>query len=403
MPECLFAPADILLPAGDPSRWAVIACDQFTSQPEYWDEMDRLVGDAPSALRLIVPEARLTQTDETAEAGRIARRMEEYLSDGVLRTIPSSYVYVEREMRDGSFRKGLVGALDLEQYDYTPGLRTPVRATEETIVERLPARMAVRALAELELPHIMLLADENSASAFRLAAASSRGEPLYDFELMGGGGRIRGWAVSGVTASAVAGCFFPREGDVSLIIGDGNHSLAAARQHWLRLREGLDEDARRTHPARRCLAEVCMVDDPAVQLHPIHRVLFGCDPAAASAALRETLSGEGGLRLTLSVKGRRETLQTAIPDTGALTAAVQQLLDRLAAGGKASVDYIHGAGDAEELACADGALAILLPPMRRQELFAAAREGRIFPRKCFSIGEAREKRYYLEARRITAE
>ncbi len=396
----VFAPAELLLPRGNLENWAVIACDQFTSQPKYWEEVKALVGESPSALKLIVPEAWLGEVEEEKESAAIAGRMEDYLEGGVFQRFPASYVYLEREMLDGSFRQGLVGAVDLEQYDFTPGTAAPVRATEETILSRLPARMAVRAKAPLELPHIMLLTDVGDDGPFRLAR-SLRGErPDYDFALMQGGGRIRGWVLDGERAEEIASLFRAEEGELRLVIGDGNHSLAAARQHWLRLREGLNPRERETHPARWCLSEVCWVGDPAIRFHPIHRVLFNCDPEKVSDALRRKLDSGEGLALRIAYQGAELSVPTAYRDAGSLTRAVQELVDALVKEGAATVDYVHGEADARELGSAPGNLALLLPPLGRKELFEAARQGRIFPRKCFSIGEAREKRYYLEAREI---
>lgn len=401
MTKSVFIPADILLPAEDHDRWAVIACDQFTSQPEYWQAAEEFAGDSPSALRMIVPEAWLGQVDEDEQGELISRRMGEYLSCGVLSELPLSYIYVERSMLDGSVRRGIVGAVDLENYDFAPGSESAVRATEETIIARLPARMAVRERAAIELPHIMLLAREDDDGAFRLLESVRDALPVvYDFDLMLGGGHICGRAVTGELAQAVSEYFIPDRSGAKLIIGDGNHSLAAARSHWLNLKPTLTEEEAAVHPARYCLAEVCGLWDEAIAFHPIHRIVFSCDPRVLAEGIQTRLGGGDGIALELIYGDNRCSVSTAFTDSGSVTAAVQQLLDEYAADNGAEIDYIHGEDETAELAHQPGSLGIIMPNLDRSELFAAADGGRIFPRKCFSIGSAREKRYYLEARGI---
>ena len=233
-----FWPADILLPTGiDMSKWSVVACDQFSSEPGYWARVEATVGSSPSALRLIVPEAYLDRVDTQKSAADISARMEAYLGNSLFRTLRDTFVYIERTLSGGEVRRGLVGMLDLEAYDYAPGAKTAVRASERTIVSRLPARIDVRRKAALELPHIMALIDDSSCRVIEpLAAKKGSLEPVYDFKLMEGGGSIRGWRLSGEDARAAETALggLASEGGVQIIIGDGNHSLAAAKVYWTR-------------------------------------------------------------------------------------------------------------------------------------------------------------------------
>ena len=400
MKDTVFTSADILLPVKELEKWSVIACDQFTSQPEYWQEVEGFVGSAPSSLHLIVPEVKLDQEDESAEAERISARMESLIKAGTLKQYDNSYIYLEREMQSGLLRCGIVGAVDLESYDYTPGSKCPVRATEETVESRLPARVAVRERAMLELPHIMLLMAENDRDAFEFAEQrKEKLEKVYDFELMAGGGHIRGWRITGEDAQNLKKYFIPGSG-AKLIIGDGNHSLAAALKHWQRVKAALGPEAAKDHPARYCLAEVCGVWDEAIEFHPIHRVLFHADALELRKRLSAALGEGEGLSVVLITAGGRTDFQTAFCDAGSLTEAVQRVLDEYVLASGARLDYVHGDREAAELGAQPGSAAVIMPAMGRSELFAAANEGRIFPRKCFSIGAAREKRYYLEARKI---
>lgn len=402
MENSVFVPADILLPHEKIEKWAVIACDQFTSQPEYWQQVCETAAGAASALHLIVPEAWLGQVDETAESERISRLMRDYMGSGVFQTHTQSYVYVRRQMTNGMIRHGLVGAVDLEQYDFTGDSHSAVRATEETILARLPARVEVRRRALLELPHIMLLSELSPEELFApMCAIAETQPPVYDFDLMCDGGRIQGWLISEDRAQTISRRFIPSADGPVLIIGDGNHSLAAARQHWLRLREMLSADERATHPARFCLAELCSVYDSAVAFYPIHRVLFGVDARELSDLLSAEFSGGSGLSLIWQHAEGRYEVKTAFSDCAGLVEAVQRMLDAYTAAHGGSIDYVHGDDEALALGSKPGNLSVILPPLGRGELFTAAREGRVFPRKCFSIGHAREKRYYLEARKIT--
>ena len=238
-----FLPADILLPSGiDMTKWSVVACDQFTSERSYWDRVTETVGASPSTLKLIVPEAYLDETDPVASAVKIGETMDTYLQQGLFQSLDSSYVYVERTVSDGQIRRGLVGMIDLDAYDYTPGADSLVRASEKTIVTRLPARVETRRKAPLELPHIMALINDAELTVIEpLTEISDRLEAVYDFELMENGGRVRGWRVTGEDATALTARLSALTGTVGvqMVIGDGNHSLAAAKNLWDELKPSL--------------------------------------------------------------------------------------------------------------------------------------------------------------------
>ena len=396
--QSVFTPADVLLPSAgaDMSRWSVVACDQFTSEPEYWAGADALVGAAPSTLRMILPEAYLGKVDEHAEQEKIYAAMESYVNSGALREVPDSYIYIERTLPTGAVRRGLVGKLDLEQYDWAEGSRTPVRATEGTVESRLPPRAAIRAGASLELPHIMVFIND---PADTLIASAKGGVPLYGFELMLGGGQIRGERVSGAAAEAVRAGLDALPGEIKFAMGDGNHSLAAAKLCWEQLKPMLSEAERETHPARYALAEIVNIHDEAVTFKPIHRLVTGAaaERAAEEFAAKLPQGGANGVRV-VTAHGERY-LGTSLA-LGELVAFTDGLIGELTAESGGEVDYVHGDGECVSLAREKSGAAILLPTLDKGELFGYIAQHGPYPKKSFSIGEAREKRYYLECRKI---
>ena len=372
MPDCIRVP-DILLPREgiDRTKWAVVACDQFTSQPEYWDEAERIVGGAPSTLRLIHPEARLLQRPDEEPAEEIHRAMRGYLAGNVFAPARRQFVLTERTTRSGR-RLGLMVLVDLAAYDYTPGSRPLIRPTEGTVVSRLPARVRVRSGAALELPHLMLLADDPQRTLIEpLYAQREKFEKLYDFELMLGGGHLRGWAVDDADGVLAAMDRLPSlQGDDPILfaVGDGNHSMAAARKCWLE------------HPTERnryMLAEVVNLYDESLRFEPIHRLLRG---EGLDAVWRK--AAERGVQLD---GGDVRQVQPFLDET--LDPSVQ-------------VDYIHGAQALENLAAQPGCRGIALKAIAKETLFPSLKGGKTLPRKAFSMGEAKEKRYYMEAREI---
>ena len=388
-----FGAADILLPKTNMETWAVVACDQFTSQPEYWERVANTVGENPSTLRMILPEAQLhNATDEVIEA--INRTMEDYLASGLFETYPNSYVYLERRFEDGRVRRGLIGAVDLEAYDWHAGSQTPIRATEGTVAERLPPRIRVRKGAPVELPHILLLAnDPQDAILSELTAHKAELPMLYDFELMENGGGITGWLVAGEAAAALDVRLGAYEAAASLpyAVGDGNHSLATAKACW----EAIRDTAAPDHPARYALVELENIHEPALEFEPIHRVVTGVDPAAMLEALNAWTAPDGYPVQWVSAEGSG-TLYLARKSALAV-GVLQAFLDQYAMG---EVDYIHGDDVLCDLAKQPNSIGFLLPPMAKADLFTGVEADGALPRKTFSMGHAHEKRYYLEGRVI---
>ena len=394
-------------------RWSVIACDQFTSQPEYWAEVEALVGDAPSTLRLMLPEAYLDLPDRALRTRAIPETMAAYLRDGIFRVLEDSYVFVERTLSGGGLRRGLLGLLDLEAYDYREDSVSLVHATEGLVRERIPPRLALRREAPLECPHLVLFCDDPDFRIPQLAAQCA-GETLYDFDLMMGGGHIRGRRISGAAAAelraALNGMAEPevlraRFGDsaspVLYAVGDGNHSLATARQNWERIREGLSPGARERHPARYALAELVDLHEPAMEFEPIHRVLFDTDPALFLAEATERFPERSGAHpfRCMTAFGSRQLHSGGT--IGQSIAALDAFLQDYAAKHGGRIDYIHGLSDAEALCAAPDRAALLMPEMDKRDLFPSIVSSGVLPKKSFSIGPALDKRYYLECRRIT--
>lgn len=396
----VFTPADILLPrVDDMTKWSCIACDQFTAEPEYWREAERIVGDEPSTLRLMLPEAWLGVRDSAAETRKIYAAMKDYVNRGIFRTVEDSFVYVERTLPSGAVRRGLVGKLDLECYDWAPGSATPVRATEGTVESRLPARVEVRRGATLEMPHIMVFIDDPENAVIPSAAG---GEVLYDFELMLGGGHIRGSRVTGEAAERLTAALEAPEGSVRFAMGDGNHSLAAAKRCWEQIKRNLPESELETHPARYALAEIVNIHDEAVTFEPIHRVLLETVPRGFIEEAAARLPRGKGQAVTLLAGKREMEIETGMP-LGALVALVDELLGdwRREHGGEP--DYIHGDEEARALGGRPSSVGVLLPRLEKAELFPYITEHGPYPKKSFSIGHARDKRYYLECRAIVPE
>lgn len=406
---------DIYLPADgiDMHKWAVVACDQYTSQPEYWHEVEQLVGDAPSTLKLIYPEAFLSEGDARIDA--INSEMARYLDEGVIQPRIHGFILTERECEYGA-RVGLIAPVDLEAYDFSVGSRSPIRATEGTILERIPPRVRIRRGAPIELPHIMMLLDDALRTVIEpLYEMRESLSKVYDFELMQGGGHIRGWAVEGEAVEFVLGAMKElreRCGDIFIAVGDGNHSLATARQCWLDMRDSLTPEQREQHPARYALCELVNLHSEALVFEPVHRVLFGAD---MGQVLRDFSAWceRGGMRMERGaraghvfrfVNGRSDmTVTVSDPRHAIDVGTLQSFLDEwVKLHPEVSMDFVHGEQALRELAAREDCCGILLQPMNKANLFPAVEQGGALPRKTFSMGEAHEKRFYLECRRITA-
>lgn len=416
----VFLPGEILVPGdADMEKWSVIACDQFSAEPEYWEEVEKDVGEAPSTLRLMLPEAYIETRDVGAAIEKINETMIEYLSGGVFKTLSDSYVYIERRLTDGKVRRGLLGVLDIERYDYRADADRDVYPTEGTVEDRLPPRVKVREGAALEMPHILVFIDDEERSVIEPLEKKRDELPgIYDFELMRGGGHISGRRVTGAPADelrrALSALRSPEltakkygrgVNPIIYAIGDGNHSLATAKLCWERIKEGLSEKERETHPARFSLVELVNLHDPAIEFEPIHRVIFDTDQDRFIAEMREFLKGRAGTapgsHLIRCVAGdaAEDFIVEGLALGGTIKAA-QEFCDEYAAGHGGRIDYIHGKDTAEEMARRRGCAGILLPKMEKNELFPSIMASGVFPKKSFSIGHARDKRYYLECRKI---
>lgn len=406
-----FRPADILIPnVADLQAWSVVACDQFTSEPEYWEQVRRRVGAEPSTLNMILPEAELGTKNQEAEYRKINATMQKYLADGVFAEYPSSYVITERTLGDGSVRRGIIGAIDLEMYDYSEHSSSPIRATEHTVEDRLPPRVKIRMGASLELPHIMVFVDD---AENKLMDSARKGELLYDFELMQGGGHIRGWRVEDNAAVEDAfsyladgetlkrkynGC----ENAIVIAIGDGNHSVAAAKKYWDSIKDTVPESERSDHPARYALVELVNIHDEAIVFEPIHKVIFGTEPSEFIESLENhfaTASGNGKTIRAISGGNERMIPVGNIP-LGRLIDECENLCKAYISEHGGTIDYIHGDDECEEMSRRSGCCGIMLPKMDKSELFTSVMASGPFPKKSFSIGLGCDKRYYLECRKI---
>ena len=416
-----FYPADILLPKGqDMNKWAVVACDQFTSEPEYWQAVEKKVGDAPSTLRLILPEANLKAPNVDEYIENINNAMKKYLADGVFETLPDSLIYIERQQSDGKIRHGLIGMVDLDAYDFTPGSGALIRATEGTVLDRIPPRAKVRRNAPIELPHVMLLIDDPDKTVIEPLTAAAEGmEKVYDFDLMQDGGHIRGFKLSDKQIDAVANALeglttdeaMQKKYNVSGVapllfaVGDGNHSLATAKACYEEQKKGKTPEEYLSLPARYALVEVVNNHDDALQFEPIHRVVFGADPETFMAEFRKAYpnvhEGKGqGHTIEVCWEGHDDFLTVPDPRMQLAVGTLQSFLDEYLKQHGGEVDYIHGDEVVDELGSKPGNFGIKLPAMGKEQLFKTVMADGVLPRKTFSMGHAQDKRYYIEARKI---
>ena len=408
-----FKPADILLPQGvDLSRWAVVACDQYTSEPEYWARVDARTEGVPSSRHLILPEAELNAPDVAQKIEAINETMRRYLADGVFEELPHAYVYVERSLSGGQLRRGLVGMVDLERYDFSRGSQSAIRATEGTVLERIPPRKRVREHAPIELPHVLMLADDPADHLLApLSQAKDGYRKLYDFDLMEQGGHITGWLVSPADAQAFDERLARYEAElparyadlpgapVLYAVGDGNHSLATAKTCYEEQKAARGGDGSGL-PARWALVELENIHDPALQFEPIHRVVTATEPEKLLAALQAQACAPDGLPVRyVTAAGEGEVRLDK--KLGELEVGIlQNFLDAYLAEHPGQIDYIHGDEVTRRLGSASGAVGFLLPPMAKGSLFRGVVADGALPRKTFSMGHANEKRFYLEGRRI---
>lgn len=414
----IFSPANILLPDVDSmEKWAVIACDQFSSQPEYWKEVREYVGDAPSTLNMILPEAELGVENEKAKIQKINQNMKDYVEQGILKEYPDSFVYIERTLQNGKIRKGLIGMVDLEAYSYEAGSDSAIRATEKTVLERIPPRMRIREGAVLEFPHVQILCDDVEKTLIEpIGKMKSELTKLYEFDLMKEGGHIAGWLVQGDVKDgfelrlhayerSLEDKYIDVEGvPMTFAMGDGNHSLATAKACYEELKKNNPKKNYSNHPARYALVELENIHSSALEFEPIHRILTGINPEDVLECLAadcgtspdqenihkiEWYSGEKSG--TVYLDARKSSLAVGV---------LQPFLDDYLKEHGGEIDYIHGDVVLKELAKKEQSIGFILPAMEKSQLFRGVMENGVFPRKTFSMGHAYDKRYYLEGRRL---
>ena len=416
-----FGPADILLPQNcDLTKWSVVACDQYTSQNDYWERVAQTVGDAPSTLKLILPESQLEDGHFEEHVADINRTMDAYLDQGLFRTLPNALIYVERWLDNKKLRRGLVGVVDLECYDYNAGSSSLIRATEGTVITRLPPRVAVRRNASLELPHIMVLVDDPDKQLIEhLTYETDRMEEVYDFDLMERGGHITGYLVPEDLQADVCEILntlarphdFARKYDAKgkpvllFAIGDGNHSLAAAKAAYEEKKQHTPQEQWADPPARYALVELVNLHDESLEFEPIHRVCFDVD---ADELMKDFLAAYPGAHYgegeghTITYVFDTEVGKITIPKPTAQlpVGTLQDFLDQWMQTHSGRIDYVHGDDVTWELGRKPGNIGFLLPAMGKDELFKTVIFDGALPRKTFSMGEAHDKRFYLEARKI---
>ena len=419
-----FKRADILLPkfaadAEKMKKWSVVACDQYTSEPEYWAEVENTVGDSESTLRVTIPEIYLNDADIDSRIKNANKTMKLYLDDGVFVEHKNSYIYVERTLKNGVQRLGVVGMVDLEDYDYSAGSQTKIRATEGTVVSRIPPRLKVRENAPVELPHIMMLIDDADCDIIESnAAIKDTFEKVYDFDMMQNSGRIAGYKMSDAAADALdkklaalddISAFNKKYGvdkssPLIFAMGDGNHSLATAKAYYENLKKELGDEAKNL-PARYALCELVNLHDKSLEFEAIHRVVFDADGEDFLAELGKEFDlsfdeNAKGQKFVFVLGGEKKTVTITNPKEYLTVATVQKFMDSYIADKGGEVDYIHGEDVVIRLCENRKNFGIILDAMDKSDLYKSVILDGALPRKTFSMGEACDKRFYTEVRKI---
>lgn len=391
-----FHPADILIPKDHLSQWATVACDQHTSNPSYWKEVERFVGDFPSSLHVILPEVYLS-SDNSTKIASINRTMQSYLKNNIFSEYKNALVYLERTLPSGRIRRGIVGAVDLDAYDFKKGSRSPIRATEETVTKRIPPRVAVRQNALFELSHVMLLINDSNKTVIEpLAKAKQSFSSLYDFNLMLGGGHVKGSLVSQDCTDEIMQALdtLYRSSPFLFAVGDGNHSLATAKTCY---------EKNPSRLSRSTLVEVVNIHDEALEFEPIYRVLFGVNPIELLKELRnyfKIITTKSTQEITVLFGKTEETIRIPATTSHPLSTLQNFLDDYLKKHPSVTLDYIHGIEETRSLARKKNTVGFLFDGMKKEELFPAVEKDGSLVRKSFSMGNAADKRYYIEARKI---
>lgn len=401
-----FQPANILLPKDNFEKWAVIACDQFTSDQEYWEKTKQNVGSSVSTLKITLPEIYLEEKDVANRIKQINTEMSNYISSGVFTEYKNSMIYIERIQPDGRIRQGIVGAVDLESYDYAKNAKTMIRATEGTVLERIPPRVRIRENAPLEVPHVMLLIDDKKQEIIEpLKDQKNQMKKLYDFDLMMGGGHISGYLMNEKDIERISGKLkelCDEESDPLLFaVGDGNHSLATAKACYEAIKKDETKKAK-NELSRYALAEIGNIHSEALDFEPIYRVMFNINQEDVIKELHAYFKEEStGTEIKYYYGTEEGTIKINIPNNKLVTGVIQEFIDYYSKKHcETKMDYIHGIKDVQELAKKDGAIGFIYDGISKDTLFDSVKASGALPRKTFSMGEARDKRYYLECRKI---
>ena len=414
-----FNSANILIPKNtDMNKWTVVACDQYTSEPEYWDEVYKAVGDSPSALKLILPELYLEEPDVAQRIDRIHAEMKKYLSDDIFEEYTDAMIYVERIQSNGIVRAGIIGNIDLEEYSFEKGSTSQVRATEATVIERIPPRIKVRENAPLELPHIMILIDDEKNTVIEpLAECKSQMKKLYDFTLMQGGGSISGYLIDKkaqqniIAALEVLGDKEKFNNKYNLTdtpvllfaMGDGNHSLATAKTFYENLKKSNPDRDFSNHPARYALAEIVNLHSSALEFEAIHRIVKNVDIDKLISEMTEKLQLTDTPQEQSFIYycgGQEKKVYIGKTSSNLAVGSLQSFLDEYLKNNGGEIDYIHGTDSVKKLADKHCGIGFILPDMNKNQLFPTVIKDGALPRKTFSMGHAQDKRYYIEARKI---
>ena len=414
-----FKAGNILIPKKtDMTKWSVVACDQYTSEPEYWNEVTKIVGDAPSTLNLTLPEIYLEESDVNERIKRINENMDKLLEEDFFNELEDSMIYLERTQSDGKVREGLMGIVDLEDYSYEVGSQTLIRATEKTVIERIPSRVKVRENAKLELPHIMILIDDEKKDIIEsLKNKVTETDVVYDFDLMQNGGHIKGYKLNSEVINEINNKlekladkdYFEKKynvhdkGILLFAMGDGNHSLATAKACYENLKKTMSEEEYLNHPARYALVELVNLHSSALEFEAINRVVFDVDSKKLVEELNKyyTINENGnGQEFELVTSDGVKKLYIENPKSNIAVGSIQMFLDEYLKNNSGKIDYIHGDDVTKELTLKGNNVGFIFKPMKKEELFRTVILDGALPRKTFSMGHSYDKRYYLEARKI---
>ena len=414
-----FKSANILLPKNvDMTKWSVVACDQYTSEPEYWKEVNDVVGDSPSTLRLTLPEIYLESDNVNERISEINNTMEEYVNNDLFVEYKDTMIYLQRTQNDGKIREGLIGVVDLEDYSFEKGSQTLIRATEKTVIERIPPRVKVRENALLELPHIMILIDDDKKDVIEpLSRLVSENDKVYDFDLMQKGGHVKGYKLNKdiidninekLELLADQNNFNKKygvsdKGVLLFAMGDGNHSLATAKTCYENLKKTMSEEEYLNNPARYALVELVNLHSSALEFEPIHRVVFNTDPHNMLSELYKyyEINEDGnGQEVEIVTKDFDKKIYISNPKSNIAVGSIQMFLDDYLYKNDGKIDYIHGDDTTREMGSDVNNIGFLFKVMGKEELFKTVILDGALPRKTFSMGHSYDKRFYLEARKI---